>query len=600
MIRSARLATPREQAKPDGRELRPVRAWAVVAGIAVTAGLAWYAHLARQLLRPLWLDEVVTQLEATSPRGVMHAMRAGVDFHPPVYATLARISAQLLGSASPISARLPALIAAIAALAIFGASMRARHSWTATLSGMLTLAAHPLFLPQGFEARPYALWLLGTVLSAEALRERGRARSYWCAAAAAFLCSVHYFGVLTLTSVAVGAAVSARVEHDERWYATLRRLRPLAAGVFAFTLVLPLAASQLAAIGGRSWVAPPTAEEILFFLRFPWTWRPAAVLIVAGFTAAGLRVLLHSHDARGIKVRWSLDATESALLATAFVPVVLVVVTLVAKPVLVLRYSAPAALAVATLTTIGVDSIPGRARWLAVAWLVRAVNFSFASAAAAAQAEAAQLEADVRAVTWLSGRGIATISPSRHEAYRISMAEPATGHVAWLQVSDSIIDRAAKARVSGLTHAFMTVERDFGRATHMEFAFPTAIDETEVRRRSVVALYRDVDIAAADSIWLPGFVYRCDVNDRIAVYTSALVMPPSAARPRRGIACQRTLGRVPDPLHRETPVKSPRQAAQRDGDEAPVPWRVTHTEVSIVTPADRTRDLGRIRGTNAQ
>ena len=202
---------------------------AACAGTLLAGILAVGAGVLDQARRPLWLDEAVTRLEVTSPRGIFHALLSGVDFSPPVYATLAKWSVELTGAAWPAAVRAPSMLAAALTIFLFGATLRTRHSLPSALAGVLALAAHPLFLAQAFEARPYALWILGCLLTAAALRDGITARSTRLALASAFLCSVHYFGMLALGSIAVGAALHAFVVRRLTLAGTRRQLMPLAA-----------------------------------------------------------------------------------------------------------------------------------------------------------------------------------------------------------------------------------------------------------------------------------------------------------------------------------------------------------------------------------
>lgn len=491
-------------------------ALAVVSAIAIWTGI-WGA-----MQRPLWLDEVVSQLIANAPNGILHAMRSGADFQPPPHYALVRLATVIDGGATAVSARLPSLIAAALSVIVLAAVLRRSLSLGASLAGALALAAHPLFLSQAFEARPYALWILATALLAESLRDRGAAGAWIAAAAAVALCTVHYFGLLSLIAVGLAAILHSRLGRRLPWPAVVRSVAPLAAGGVALLALLPLASAQLAASGGRSWVPPATAEAIGAFLRFPWGWRPAALLIVAGAVAmAAQRVPI-------IAARWpreqrpALDVTLTALLATALVPVLVVLLSITYKPVLVLRYSAPAALAVATLCALAVERMPSPVRWGAVLLLVRASFFSFDSTASGARANTVAVAGEVQAVGTLAARGVSTISPFRHDAYRISLLTAGGPGVAWMELSDSLVEHAGAARTGGLSRDMLLVERDFGRAVRREFAFPSGVTVDQARSWPAVALLRDAAYADADMIWFPDW-QSCPLTERLVV-----LAPPSA------------------------------------------------------------------------
>lgn len=493
-------------------------ALAAVSAIAIWTGV-WDA-----MQRPLWLDEVVSQLIANAPNGILHAMRSGADFQPPPHYALVWLAAAIGGDATAVTARLPSLIAAALSVVVLAAALRPSLSLAASLAGALALAAHPLFLSQAFEARPYALWILATALLAESLRERRAARAWFAAGAAVALCTVHYFGLLSLAAVGIAAILHPRLGRAVSWPAIARSVAPLAAGVIALLALLPLASDQLAATGGRSWVPSATGQAISDFLRFPWGWRPAALLIAAG------ALVIAAQRVPSVAARWprqrrtSLDITVAALLATALVPLLVVLLSITYKPLLVLRYSAPAALAVATLCALAVERLTSPLRWLAVLLLFRAMFFSFDSMASGARANAAAVAGEVQAVSRLAARGVPAVSPFRHDAYRTSLVAAGEPGVAWMELSDSLVERAGAARVGGLSRDMLLVERDFGRAVRREFAFPAGVTLAQVRAWPVVALLRDAVYADADTIWLPGW-QPCPLTDRFVIFV-APPMPP--------------------------------------------------------------------------
>jgi len=256
-------------------------------------------------------------------------------------------------------------------------------------------------------------------------------------------------------------------------------------------------------------------------------WRPAAALIVAGALAwLVARTASRAGRMRGHRPS-TLDATEWALLSMALIPPGLVIVSVLYKPVMVLRYSAPVVLAVATLCAIAVERLPRAARWLAVVWLVRATLFTFSSAGRQAREESAQLAAEMRIVQRLARDGIATFSPIRHDAYRLSLPLAPAPAVAWLTVADEPAASAAALAAVGLSPPMLSVERSWGLATQREFGFPSVWTERDLQARRRVAIMRDPRLAAVDTVWMPGFRYRCAVTARIAVYDAQMTPAPA-------------------------------------------------------------------------
>ncbi|MHB1095804.1 MAG: hypothetical protein ACYC3F_06495 [Gemmatimonadaceae bacterium] len=535
----APLDLPVEHQSPSSTRYRTALATPVSAGalaLVAVAAIAIWTGVWDAMQRPLWLDEIVSQLIANAPNGILHAMRSGADFQPPPHYALVRLAAAIGGNATAVTARLPSLIAAALSVVVLATVLRRSLSLAASLAGAFALAAHPLFLSQAFEARPYALWILATALVAASLRARGVAGAWFAAGTAVALCTVHYFGVLSLAAVGLVAVLHARVSRALPWPAVARSVAPLVAGGVALLALLPLAGDQLAASGGRSWVPPATGEAISAFLLFPWGWRPAALLIAAGALAIAVQ------HVPAVAARWPrerrqpLDIAVAALLATALVPLLVVLLSITYKPVLVLRYSAPAALAVATLSALAVERLRSPLRWAAVLLLLRATFFSFGSMASGARANTAVVAEEVQSVGRLSARGISTVSPFRHDAYRISLLAADGPGVAWMELSDTLVNRAGAARIGGLSRDMLLVERDFGRAVRREFAFPAGVTDAQVRAWSVVALLRDAAYLDADAIWLPGW-QPCPLSDRLVVYAAPSVpsTPPDCGALRAAV-----------------------------------------------------------------
>lgn len=519
----------RDERTPEG--LRFISRAPIAAGVvalAIAAGLAFVSGTSASLHRPLWLDEVVTQLIANAPRGILHAMRSGVDFQPPPHYYLVRLADTLAGGGSPFSDRLPSVIAAALTVLLLGATLRTKLSLASALAGALALAAHPLFIGQAIEARPYALWIFATVLTAESLRAGRRGGAYLTGAAAVLLGVSHYFGILTLAAMSFAVAAHARFVRRLSWADTARAVAPLAAGGVALLALLPLARAQLAATSGRSWVPPVTVAEVKIFLGFIWGWHPTLYLLAAGaLMLLARRVPLMA--ARLPRVSGAaFDVTLVALLSTAAVPLLVVLVSLTYKPVLVLRYTLPAVLAMATLCALAVELLPRRVRWLSLVLLVRAALFSYQSMAAAARDEAVVFASETRIVRQLAERGIPTVSSFRQDAYRSSFPATGAADVAWMDLPDTLLERAATSGAPSLSRNMLLVERDFGRAVQGEFGFPAVVSAEKARTIPAVALLRDARLSASDTLWFPGR-RACAISPRLVVYSQPLSAAPCDA-----------------------------------------------------------------------
>jgi hypothetical protein len=142
--------------------------------------------------------------------------------------------------------------------------------------------------------------------------------------------------------------------------------------------------------------------------------------------------------------------------------------------------------------------------------------------ASGARANTAVVAEEVQAVGRLSARGISTVSPFRHDAYRTTLLAAHGPGVAWMELSDALVNRAGAARIGGLSRDMLLVERDFGRAVRREFAFPAGVTDAQVRAWPVVALLRDAAYQDADTIWVPGW-RPCPLSERLIVYAAPSV-----------------------------------------------------------------------------
>lgn len=185
----------------------------------------------------------------------------------------------------------------------------------------------------------------------------------------------------------------------------------------------------------------------------------------------------------------------------------------------------PAVLALATLCALAVELFPGPVRWICVLLLVRDGLFSYQSVAAAARDESLLFAAETGPVRLLAARGIPTVSPFRHDAYRASLPAGGAPAVAWMDLPDSLLERAAGSGSASLSRNRLLVERDFGRAVRQEFGFPAVISAEVARTTPVVALLRDSALSAADTIWFPGRT-PCPLSSRLVVYSQPALATP--------------------------------------------------------------------------
>jgi dolichol-phosphate mannosyltransferase len=238
---AARANLPgRERPRPA-----PGRWWLAVAGVAAAA-LWLRAHTLT--LQSLWFDEVLTAIGAQDLAWILHTPQ--IFGHPP----LQYVAAWLVGGNAAAEGwlRLPSLVAGVATVGALAALGRRLHGPAAGLLAAAALAVAPLHVELSQLARPYAFFLLFTVLSLGALLvavERHRTRDWlWLTALLALNLYTHYLALQVLVLLALTAlALLAR----RRWRGGLAALLSFAGAVLLLLPWLPVLRRLGAAQVGR-------------------------------------------------------------------------------------------------------------------------------------------------------------------------------------------------------------------------------------------------------------------------------------------------------------------------------------------------------------
>lgn len=242
--------------------------------------------------RHLWLDEIHTRLLVTDPdlAHMLKALAHGVDYNPPGLYLLLRAFRLPFGDEVEIAFRTFSLTATVLALlagyAVFRQATPSGPAFLATLA----IWAHPLVVRQAFEARFYTPWLAAIlwicVLLNLSLQRPNWTRAIGLAVASIIVCTVHYFGVISL-ALAVGAS---GVFADGPWIRRLLRCSPAVLGVAALAACVPIYLGQKGALSVPTWVQEPTLSGVIDFVRklFPLQWLGSvAILTIAGMVTRG-------------------------------------------------------------------------------------------------------------------------------------------------------------------------------------------------------------------------------------------------------------------------------------------------------------------------
>lgn len=180
------------------------RWWIAVAGIA---GLALWLRLHTIAVPSLWFDEVLTAIGAQSLDWILHTPQA--FGHPPLYYLLAWIVGG--GAGDEWALRAPSLAAGVGTVVALAWLGRRLLGPASGLVAALALSVSPFHVELSQLARPYALFLLLTVLSLTALVEaveRNHARA-WVALSILLAMNLytHYFAVQVLVLEALAAGI---------------------------------------------------------------------------------------------------------------------------------------------------------------------------------------------------------------------------------------------------------------------------------------------------------------------------------------------------------------------------------------------------------
>ncbi len=305
--------------------------------------------------RSFWLDEIHTQLVIEDP-SLPHAMSAlahGVDFNPPTYYLLAKGVSQL-GIAPEIAQRGFSLGCILICSVSVYLLLRDRCSPVTATTATLLIWSLNVVQTQAFEARFYAPWLAAAGMFALCLQRCLQSSSIrWrlgLVVTSLLMCSVHYFGIISLGLMAAGYIVQSHLSRARRWWDLLWMTPgPVALGI----CVVCFYQGQRSALSISTWVP---ALSWTTFQEFAKEALPIWAIGISLLAWCGTWLTMRSHQMltpRQDAIEVEVPATDAlmprqllpAASALALMPVCLIVFSLVLQPALIARY--------ATVGTIG-------------------------------------------------------------------------------------------------------------------------------------------------------------------------------------------------------------------------------------------------------
>lgn len=316
----------------------------LVAAVGLVGAQLWATDSFGLLGRMFWLDEVYTHTLVADP-SLTHAMDAlahGVETHPPAFYLAARLFTRLVSSSDETALRAFALLSVLVGLLGIYALLRLTFTWWASAAALGLVWAHPLIVAHAFDARFYGPWLAGVAWVAYGLararhRKPGATGVLLLAAGAAFVCTVHYFGIVTLLLIVGGEIWARRADGAP----LLTGMTPLLAGPLALAACVPFLLGQRAALAVATWQPSVTVRAVAGFVAE--VLLPTTLALVA--LAAWVAVLL----TRGrLAKAWTADpSAQAGASALLLLPLVLVGFSIAVQTALVPRYALPAVVGLA-------------------------------------------------------------------------------------------------------------------------------------------------------------------------------------------------------------------------------------------------------------
>jgi hypothetical protein len=464
---SVRDASARESAMHTRRGEPLVAALAIACFLAVEIWLCGGAIL---FTRPLWLDEIHTLLVAgrqdmeTSMRG----LAAGTDFNPPTLYVLYRGVAQLSGGLSEPVLRMVGVASVVGAICVVYWVLRVQFDRWASGVGALAVWAQSIVVAEAFDARFYGPWLFGAaVLSLAVQRRTGRPtwmNAVGLATASVFLCTIHYFGVLSwLSGVLVALWFGRRAV-----VRTAVQLIPGLAGPVALALCAPFYVGQRAALSTATWIPDLSAGSVLFLVGLALLTPP---VLVAAIGWAATRVLQRGSKPTELQSDGpSLTLGPALLVGQALVPVTLAVFSLVVQPAMQPRYSIAAALVAAPVVALAYTRSLPLFRVVTLVAIIASSGALVLDARKTARSRAALVHDDLEQVARIAASDTGVVVRRRHSLYPLVVDRPALARHLVLLDGTSLAPN----------DRFELVERDVARVHRRQYGFPQIVSRTDL------------------------------------------------------------------------------------------------------------------------
>lgn len=311
-----------------------------------------------------WLDEQCCTMYAVTDANSFLDLFGTVkrsEVGPPLLHMIVWTVGKITGSLSPTVVRSIMLVSVVAALLVLWVVLRRRFSASASACALVAVAGHGLVLQHAFDGRFYGPWLFfaagyAWALGVDSEQPRSRRRDAAVALFSLFLCTIHWFGVISLGLMATGAVAA----HGRRWKVGLRLVAPGIVGLVALAALIPMLLFQLR-VGGEDilWVPPLNWLQVKTFVQAFIVRLPVIIALVVVLAAALRKAVTRPAVMAALR-----DPPMAAMLATGLMTFALVAISAVLNSVMVPRYAIVSVLFAAPVVAFAADL---ERRWVRLA-----------------------------------------------------------------------------------------------------------------------------------------------------------------------------------------------------------------------------------------
>ena len=328
----------------ESQLLSTIRFMATSAAVTVVIVVQLFAADALQLTsRQPWMDEIHT-LELVGDKNVEHMLGAladGADFNPPGYYIMARSVASMFGSTDVEVLRSFSLLCILLGLIAIAMMLQRQVTFTVAIAVVAALWAQTLLVDQSLEARFYAPWfglLAWYCWFASRKKHNPLLIAAGCLLAIA-ICTVHYFGVISLLMVTAGIVMRrpAAIKKCAVWL-------PAVIGIAAIACCYPFYVGQKAALTVPTWISPPDLQHIQRFLNNLLPFTTTLIAIIAVIVSGLIAKTYSSGDTESSRsetpqASWTPTDQFPGAIMLALFPLLLIIFSYTIQPALVPRYS---------------------------------------------------------------------------------------------------------------------------------------------------------------------------------------------------------------------------------------------------------------------